>query len=41
MWAIGLAEYLHEAGALLYVTDIVQASVDRAVRELGCHRSHG
>ena len=30
-----LAEYLHEAGALLYVTDIVQASVDRAVRELG------
>ena len=29
-----LAEYLHEAGALLYVTDIVQASVDRAVREL-------
>ena len=35
-----LAEYLHEAGALLYVTDIVQASVDRAVRELGGHRSH-
>ena len=30
-----LAEYLHEAGALLYVTDIIQASVDRAVRELG------
>ena len=30
-----LAEHLHEAGALLYVTDIVQASVDRAVRELG------
>ena len=29
-----LAEYLHEAGALLYVTDIVQASVDRAVLEL-------
>ena len=30
-----LAEHLHEAGALLYVADIVQASVDRAVRELG------
>jgi leucine dehydrogenase len=29
-----LAEYLHEAGALLYVTDIVQATVDRAVLEL-------
>jgi len=29
-----LAEYLHDAGAMLYVTDIVQANVDRAVREL-------
>jgi leucine dehydrogenase len=29
-----LAEYLHKAGAELYVTDIVQANVDRAVREL-------
>jgi len=29
-----LAEYLYKAGAELYVTDIVQANVDRAVREL-------
>lgn len=29
-----LAEYLHKAGAELYVTDIVQANVDRAVKEL-------
>jgi leucine dehydrogenase len=29
-----LAEYLHKAGAELYVTDIVQANVDRAVSEL-------
>lgn len=29
-----LAEYLHKAGAELYVTDIVQANVDRAVNEL-------
>ena len=29
-----LAEYLHKAGAELFVTDIVQANVDRAVREL-------
>jgi len=29
-----LAEYLHEAGAELFVTDIVQANVDRAVGEL-------
>ena len=29
-----LAEYLHKAGAELLVTDIVQANVDRAVREL-------
>jgi len=29
-----LAEYLHKAGAELYVSDIVQANVDRAVREL-------
>jgi leucine dehydrogenase len=30
-----LARYLHEAGATLYVTDIVKVNVDRAVRELG------
>lgn len=29
-----LAVFLHKAGARLYVTDIVQANVDRAVREL-------
>ncbi len=29
-----LAVFLHKAGAKLYVTDIVQANVDRAVREL-------
>ncbi len=31
----GLCEYLHEAGAKLLVTDIVQESVDKAVNELG------
>ena len=30
-----LARYLHEAGATLYVTDIVKVNVDLAVRELG------
>ena len=30
-----LARYLHEAGATIYVTDIVKVNVDRAVRELG------
>ncbi len=30
-----LAEHLHEAGAELYVTDIHQEQVDKAVRELG------
>ncbi|WP_207062789.1 Glu/Leu/Phe/Val dehydrogenase dimerization domain-containing protein [Motiliproteus sp. SC1-56] len=30
-----LAEYLHEAGAQLWVTDIHQDSIDRAVDELG------
>lgn len=31
----GLCEYLHEAGAKLLVTDIVEESVDKAVKELG------
>ena len=31
----GLCEYLHEAGAKLLVTDIVQESVDKTVKELG------
>ena len=33
----GLARHLHEAGAELFVTDIVAANVQRAVDELGAH----
>jgi leucine dehydrogenase len=33
----GLAKHLHEAGAELWVTDIVDANVQRAVEQLGAH----
>ncbi|MNQ36984.1 Leucine dehydrogenase [compost metagenome] len=34
---LGLARHLHAAGAELFVTDIVDANVQRAVSELGAH----